>query len=104
MEYILGFVTLITAVLALLLAKETKKRAETETELVLTKQIEKLLKKKTTVLEETVAVKGKYIVELEKTVIESATGAELAGHLNKLFPEPEDDDDSNAVFGGSSPD
>jgi hypothetical protein len=91
-------------VLALLLRSETLKRAETETELLVTKQAEKLLKKKADVLEDTVKVKGKYIVELEKKVVLSASGDELADIGNSLFPEPEDDDDSNAVFGGSSPD
>ena len=97
MEYVLGIVTALVGVLALLLRSETLKRAETETELLVTKQSEKQQKELNEGLVERHVVKDKYIRELEEKTINSMSGDELADALNSLFEEPEGNDGSGPV-------
>ena len=97
MEYVLGIVTALVGILALLLRSETLKRAETETELIVAKQSEKQQKELNEGLVDRHVVKDKYIKELEEKVVTSLTGDELADALTSLFPESEGNDGSGGV-------
>ena len=98
MEYILGIVTTIVGVLALLLCSETLKRADTETALVLSKQAETHQKELNEGLVERHVTKDNYIVELEEELVNRISGDELADALNSVLEEPEDDDDGNTML------